>query len=184
MLLERKAKTIRQHIKKQRHSFANKGPSSQNYGFSHSHVWMWELDHKEGWMLKNWCFWNVVLEKTLESSLEFKEIKPVCPKRNQSRIFNGRTDAEVEAPILWPPDAKSWLMRRESDAGKDWRWEERETTEDEMVRWHHRLVDMSFSKLQELVTDREAWCAVVHGVSKSQTQLNDWTELNWTVIYF
>ena len=129
----------RQSIKKQRHHFINKGSSSQTYGFSNSHVWMWELDHEEGWALKNWCFWTVVLEKTLESPLDSKEIKPVNPKANQSWIFIGRTDAEAEAPILWPPDAKSWLIRKDPNAGKDWRQEEKGTTEDKMVGWHHRL---------------------------------------------
>ena len=115
----------RQLIKKQRHYFADKGPSSQSYGFSSSHVWMWELDHKEGWAQKNWCFWTVVLEKTLESPLDSKEIKPVNPRGNQPRIFIGRTDAEAEAPILWPPDVKIWLIRKDPDAEKDWRQEER-----------------------------------------------------------
>ena len=110
----------RQHTKKQRHYFANKGLSSESYGFSSSHVWMWELDYKESWMLKNWCFWTVVLEKTLESPLDCKEIQPVHPKGNQYWIFIGRTDAEAEPPILWSPDAKSWLIIRDPDAGKDW----------------------------------------------------------------
>ena len=126
-------------IKKQRHYFADKGPYSQSYGFSSSHVWMWELDHKEGWAPKNWCFWTVVLEKRLESPLDCKEIKPVHPKGNQSWIFTGRTDAEAEAPILWPPDAKNWLIGKDPDAGKDWRQEKRWTTEDELVGWHHQL---------------------------------------------
>ena len=111
----------RQDIKKQRHYFANKGPSSQSYGFSSSHVWMWDLDHKEGWALKNGCFWTAVLEKTLESPLDFKEIQPVHPKGNQSWIFLGKTDAEAETLILWPPDAKNWLIWKYLDAGKDWR---------------------------------------------------------------
>ena len=110
---------------------------STNYGFSRSHVWMWELDHKEGWVLENWCFWMVVLEKTLESPLDCKEIKAVNPKGNQPWIFFGRTDAEAEAPILWPPDVKSWLIIKDLDAGKDWRQEEKGKTEDEMVGWHH-----------------------------------------------
>ena len=109
----------RQHIKKQRHYFANKGPSSQGYGLSSSHVGMWKLDHKESWVLKNWCFWTVVLEKTLQNPLDFKEIKPVKPKGNQSWIFIGRTDDEAETPILWPPDVKSQLIGKETDAGKD-----------------------------------------------------------------
>ena len=129
----------KQHIKKQRRYFANKGPSSQVYGFSSSHVWMWELDYKENWELKNWCFWTVVLEKTLEGRLDSKEIQPVHPKENQSWIFIGRTDAEDETPILWPPDAKKWLNGKDPDAEKDWRQEEKGMTEDEMVGWHHWL---------------------------------------------
>ena len=129
----------RQYIKKQRHYFSNKGPSSQSYGFSSSHVWMWELDYKESWALKKWCFWTVVLEKTLESPLGFKEIQPVHPKGDQSWVFIGRTDPEAETPILWPPDAKSWLICKDPDAGKDWGQEEKEMTEDEMVGWHHWL---------------------------------------------
>jgi len=128
----------RQHIKKQRHYFANKSASSQSYGFSSGHVWMWELDHKEGWVPKNWCFWTIVLEKTLESPLDCREVKPVNPKGNQSWIFIGRTDAEAGAPILWPPDVKNWLLGKDHDGGKDWR-REKETTEDEMVGWHHQL---------------------------------------------
>ena len=129
----------RQHIKKQRQYFADKSPSSQSYGFSSGHVWMWELDYKESWALKNWCLWTVVLEKTLESPLDWKEIQPVHPKGNQSWIFTGRTDAEAKTPILWPPDAKNWLIGKDPDAGKDWRQEEKGTTEDEMVGWHHWL---------------------------------------------
>ena len=128
---------LRQCIKKQRYHFANKGLYSQSNGFSSSHEWMWEFDHKEGWALKNWCFQIVVLEKTLESPLDCK-IKPVKPKGNQSWIFIGRTDAEAEALILWPPDAKSWLTGKDPDAGKDWRGE-KGMTEDEMVGWHHQL---------------------------------------------
>ena len=124
----------RQHIKKQRYCFANKGPSSQSYGFSSSHVWMWELDYKESWVPKNWCFWTVVLEKTFESPLDCKEIQPVHPKRNQSWIFIGMTDAEAEAPILWPPDVKSRLIGKDPDVGKDWRQKEKGEAEDEMVR--------------------------------------------------
>ena len=110
----------RQHVKKQRHCFAHKGPYSQSYGFSSSHVWMWELGHKEGWVLKNWCFWTVMLEKTLDSPLDCKEIQPVNPKGSQSWIFVGRTDVEGEAPVLWPPNAKNWLIGKDPDAGKDW----------------------------------------------------------------
>ena len=115
----------RYHIKKQRHYFANKGSSSQSYGFSSSHVWMWELDYKESWAPKNWCFWTVVLEETLESSLDCKEIQPVHPKGNHSWIVIGRTDAEAENSILWPPDVTNWLIWKDPDAGKDWRHEEK-----------------------------------------------------------
>ena len=126
-------------IKKQRHYFDNKGLSSQGYGFSGSHVWMWELDYKESLVQKNWCFWTVVLEKTLEGPLACKEIQPVHRKGNQSWIFIGRTDAEAETPILGPPDVKNWLIWKDSNAGKDWRQEEKEMTEDEMVGWYHWL---------------------------------------------
>ena len=129
----------RQYIKKQRYYFANKGPSSQSYGSSSSHVWMWELDYKESLAPKNWCFWTVVLEKTLESPLDCKEIQPVHPKGNQSWMFIGKTDAEAETPILWPPDAKNWLIWKDHDSGKDWRWEEKGMTEEEMIGWHHQL---------------------------------------------
>ena len=139
----------RQHIKKQRHYFANKGLSSQSYGFSSSHIWMWELDHKENWAPKNWCFWSAVLEKILESPLGCKEIKPVNPKGNQSWIFIGRTDAEAEAPILWSPDAKSWLIGKDPDYGKDWGQEEKRMTEDETVGWHHWLNGHKFEQILE-----------------------------------
>ena len=109
------------------------------YHFSSNHVWVWELDHKEGWAPKSWCFWAVVLEKTLESPLGSKETEPINPKENPPWIFIGRTDAEAEAPIFWPPDAKSWLTGKDSEAGKDWGQEEKRTTEDKMVEWHHRL---------------------------------------------
>ena len=125
--------------KKQRRYFANKDPSSQSYGFSSSHVWMWELDCEENWAPKNWCFWTVVLEKTLESSLDCKEIQPVHPEGGKSWVFIGRTDAEAETPIRWPPHAKSWLIGKDPDAGRDWGQEEKGTTEDEMAGWHHRL---------------------------------------------
>ena len=123
----------RQSIEKQRHYFADKGPSSQSYGFLSSHVWIWELDHKESWAQKNWCFWTVVLEKTLENPLECKKIKPVNPKGNQSWMFIGRTDTEAEALILWPPDMKSLLIGKDPDVGKDWKQERKGKTEDEMV---------------------------------------------------
>ena len=132
-------KVLHFNIKKQRHYFANKGPSSQGYGFSSSHVWMWELDYKKRLALKNWCLWTVVLEKTLESPLDSKETQPFHPKGDQSWIFIGRTDAEAETPILWPPDTKSQLIGKDPDAGKDWRWEEKGRTEDEMVGLYHWL---------------------------------------------
>ena len=126
-------------FKKQRHYFANKGPSSLSYNFSNSHVWMWELDYKESCGPKNWCFWTVVLESTLESPLDCKELQSVHPKGNKFWIFFGRIHVEAETPILWPPDAKNWLIWKDPDAGKDWRWEEKGTIEDEMVGWHHRF---------------------------------------------
>ena len=117
---QKSCNTPRQSIKKQRHYFANKRPHNQSYGFPSSHVWMWGFDHIEGWAL-NWCFWTVVLEKTLESPLDCKEIKPVNLEGNQPWIVTGRSDAEVEAPVLWPPHMKSQLLRKDPDAGKDWR---------------------------------------------------------------
>ena len=138
---------------------------------------MWQLDHKENWALKNWCFWTVVLEKTLESSLDCKEIKPVHPKGNQSWIFTGKTDAEAEAPILWIPDVKNWLVGKDPDAGKDWGQEEKGMTEDKMVGGITDLMDTSLSKLQEMMKDREA------GVAESDmTERLNWTELNWAVL--
>ena len=129
----------RQHIEKQRHYFANKGLSSQGDGFSSSHVWMCQLDYKESWAPKNWCFWTAVLEKTLESPVDYKAIQLVYPKGDQYWVFTGRMDVEAETPILWPPDAKSWLIWKGPDAGKDWGQEEKGMTEDEMVGWYHRL---------------------------------------------
>ena len=136
----------RQHVKKQRHYFANKGPCSQSYGFSCSHIWIWEVDHKEGWTPKNWCFWTVMLEKTVESPLECKEIEPVNPKGNQSWISIAKTDAEAETPIIWPPDVKKWLTGKDPGAGKDWRQEEKGMTEDEMDGCHHWLDGLEFEQ--------------------------------------
>ena len=139
--------------------------------------YMWELDHEEGGAPKNWCSLTVVLEKTLESPLNCREIKPVHPKGNQSWIFIGRTDAEAEATIIWPPDAKSWLTRKDPDAGKDWR-KKKGMKENEMVGWHHRLNGHQFEQALGVGDDREAWRAVVCGLTMSRTQLSDWSELN------
>ena len=139
LLLGRKVMTNLETIFKSRHYFANKGLSSQGYGFSSGHVSIWELGCKESWGPQDWCFWTVVLEKTLESSLDCKEIKPVHSKGDQSWVFTGRTDVEALTLILWPSDAKSWLIWKDPDSGKDWGQEEKGTTEDEMVGWHHWL---------------------------------------------
>ena len=138
LLLGRKAMT-NLDSKKKRYYFANKTPSSQSDGFSSSHVRMWELDYKESWVPKNWCFWTVVLEKTLESPLDCKEMQPVHSEGDQPCVFFGRNDAKAETPVLWPPNTKSWLIWKDPDAGKDWGQEEKGTTEDEMVGWHHQL---------------------------------------------
>ena len=158
---------------------------------------MWELDNQEGWAVKNWyfitlvykenwalkgwCFWTMVLEKTLESSLDCKDIQSVHPKADQSWVFIGRTDVEAETPILWPPDEKNWVIWKDPDAGKDWRQEEKGW---QRTRWLDDItdsMDMNLGELRDLM-DREALCAVVHGIAKSQTRLSNWTELNWIVM--
>ena len=142
-------------------------------------LWMWELDYKDSWVLKYWHFWTVVLEKTLKSPLDCKEIKPVHPQGNRSWIFIGRTDAEAEAPILWPPDVEKWLIWKDPDYGKDWRQEEKGTIEDEMVGWHHRLNGHEFEWTLGAGDGQGGLCAAVHGVTKSRTWLSDWTDSLW-----
>ena len=180
--LERKSDQPGQRIKEQRHYSANKGSSSQDYGFSSGHVCRWELDCKESWEPKSWCFWTVVLEKTLASPLDCKEIQPVHPKGDQSWVFIGKTDAEAETPILWPPDVKSWLIGKDPDAGKDWRQEEKGMTEDEVVGWHHRLDGHGFGWTPGAGDGQGGLvCCDSWGRKKSDTtEWLNWTELNDT----
>ena len=168
----------RQHTKKQRHYFANKCPYSQSYGFSSSPVWMWDLDHKEGWGQKNWCFRTVVLEKSLEGPLDSKEIKLVSPKENQPWIFIWRTGAEAEAPIPWPPDVKSWLTEKDPDAGEDWGQEEKGATEDEMVGRHRWLNGHEFESTPG-VGDKQPCLACWSPCSCKKSDRTEW--LNWLI---
>ena len=170
----------RQHIKKQRHYFANKGPSSQGYGFSSGHVWMWELDCEESWVPKNWCFWTVVLEKMLKSPLYCKEIQPVYPKGDQSWVFTGRTNVEAETPVLWLPDVRSWLIWKDPDAVKDWGHEEKGMTEDEMVGWHHWLNGHGFGWTLG-VGDGQGGLAFCSSWGCREWDTTEW--LNWTDTY-
>ena len=147
------------------------------YGFSSSHVWMWELDCEEGWALKNWCFWTVVLEKTLESPLDYKEIQPVHSKGDQSWVFFGRNDAKAETPVLWPPHVKGWLIGKDSDVGRDWGQEEKGMTEDETAGWHHWLNGHESEWTPGIGDGQGGWCAAIHGVAKSRTRLRDWSDL-------
>ena len=177
LLLGRKGMTNLDSILKCRHYFANKGLFNQSYDFSSSHVWMWESDHKERWALKNWCFWTVVLEKTLESPSGSKEIQPVHPKGNQSWIFIGRTDVEAETPKLCPPDAKCWLIWKDPDAGKHLRQEEKGMTEDEMVGWHHGLDGHEFKQAQG-VDDGQGSLVCCSPWESKESDTTEW--LNWT----
>ena len=155
-------------------------PTSQGYGFSSGHIWMRELDYEESWMLKNWYIWNVVLEETLKSPLDCKEIQPVHSKGDQSWVFIGRTDAEAETPILWPSHEKSWLIGKDPDAGRDWGPEEKGMTEDEMAGWHHWLDGHEFEWTLGVGDGQgDLGCCDSWG-HKELTRLSDWTELNWT----
>ena len=158
-------------------------PSSQGYSFSSSHVWMWELDCEESWALKNWCFWTVLLEKTLESPLDCKEIQPVHSKGDQSWVFIGRTDVEAETPILRLPDGKSWLIWKDPNAGQDWGQEEKGTTEDEMAGWHHQVNGHGFGSTPRVGVGQGGLAGCGHGVTWGQTLLSDWNELKWRTIW-
>ena len=185
LLLGRKAMTNLDSILKSRNiTLTTKVYLCQSYGFSSSHVWMWELDYKESWVLKNWCFWTVVLEKTLESPLDCKEIQPVHPKRDQSWIFMERTDAEDETPILWPLDAKNWLIWKGSDAGKDWRQEEKGMTEDEMVGWYHLLNGHEKRKWSSSVMSDSLWPVDCSPPSSSIHRILQARILEWVAISF
>ena len=180
LLLGRKVMTNLDSILKSK-DISDKGPSSQSYGFSSTHIWMWELDYKESWVLKNWYFWTVVMEKTFESPLDCKEIKPVNPEGNQSWISIGRTDAEAETSILWPPDVKNWLTWKDPDAGNNWRWEEKGTTEDEMVGWHHRLNGHEFEEAPGVGDGqgRLVYCSPWDCKESDMTEQLNWAEGLW-----
>ena len=180
LLLERKVMTNLDSVLKSRHCFVTKGPSNQGYGFSSGHVWLWELDCEESWVPNNWCFWTVVLEKTLESPLYCEEIQPVHPKGDQSWVFIGRTDVEAETPILWPPDMKSWLIWKDLDVGKDWGQEEKGMTEDEVVGWHHRPDGHEFQQASG-VGDRQGSLACSSQWGQKESGMTE--QLNWTEIY-
>ena len=177
LLLGRKIMTNLDSILKNSHYFANKGLSSQGYGFSSGHVWMWELDCEESWALKNWCFWTVVLEKTLESPLGCKEIQPAHSKGDQSWEFIGRNVAEAETPVLWPPHAKSWLIGKDPDAGRDWGQVEKGTTEDEMAGWHHCLDGHEFEWTPG-VGDGQGGLACCNSWGRKESDTTE--QLNWT----
>ena len=168
-------------ILKSRDYFANKGLASQGYGFSSGRVWIWELDREESWVPKNWCFWTVVLEKTLESPLDCKEIQSVHPKGNQSWIFFGSTDVEAETPTVWPPVGKNWLIGKDPDAGRNWGQEEKGTTEDEMAGWHHQLDGHEFEWTPGVGDGQGglACCSPWGGKESDTTEWLNWTELNW-----
>ena len=153
------------------------------YGFSSGHVWMWELDCEESWVLKNWCFWTVVLEKTLESPLDCKEIQPVHSEGDQPWVFFGRTDAKAETPVLWPPHANSWLIGKDSDAERDWGQEEKGTTEDEMAVWYHWLDGGEFEWTLGVGDGQGGLACCNSWVAKSWTWLSNWTEVNWYFLF-
>ena len=177
LLFGRKAMTNLDSILRSRHHFANKDTDSQSYGFSSSNVWMWELDHKEGWMWKSWCFWTVVLKKTVGEFLGLQENQISQSKGNQPWIFFGRTDAEDEAPMLWSPDAKNWPIWKDPDAWKDWRQEEKGMTEDEIVGWHHWLNEHKFEQAPGVGDRQGSLMCYSPWVAESQIQLSYWTEL-------
>ena len=179
LLLGSKVMSNLDRILKNRRYFVNKDPSSQGYGFSGSHVWMWVLDYKESWALKNWCFWTVVLKMTLESPLDYKEIQPVHPKGDQSWVFIGKTDAEAENPIIWPPNVMSWLIWKYPDAGRDWGQEEKATTDDEMVGWHHRLNGHGFGWTL-VAGDGQGGLACCGSWGHKESDTTEW--LNWTEV--